>query len=313
MNPQISTSPSLPLSDRIRAMAGLFLCGFLAFGIGVYAFTQLLEPLAREFGWDRATLGGQMSAFWLSAPFSVVAAYALRRLGVRGLLAIGGVIEMIGLIGMIWAHNATEFYVLRFLTGVGKVMIVTPLPVVSARCVPNRAGLAMAIQFCGWHTGGLVMAPLTAELVIRCGWRQALTYDCALFAVGLAIALFLLRARSVSEPDRVDSMGTPTNASPTGAQSRPIPWALIAICVATVTYYAGYAGLLGQLAPLLNDAGFDAHTIGQLTGSVAISGALVVLLAGVLTQFVSARISGFIFLGLMSLATLGATFLGAAA
>jgi hypothetical protein len=62
-------------------MAGLFLCGFLAFGIGVYSFTQLLEPLAKEFGWDRATLGGQMSAFWLAAPFSVIAAYSLRRIG----------------------------------------------------------------------------------------------------------------------------------------------------------------------------------------------------------------------------------------
>jgi MFS family permease len=297
-------------------MAGLFLCGFLAFGIGVYSFTQLLEPLAKEFSWGRATLGGQMSAFWLSAPFSVIAAYSLRRMGVRGLLAVGGAIEIVGLLGMIWAHSATEFYVLRFLTGVGKVMIVTPIPVVSARCVPNRAGLAMAISFCGWHTGGLVMAPLTAELVIRFGWRSALVANCAFFAVGLAIALLLLRARSITEPSAEDPVATPPNDPATGSMREPIPGsrgALIAICIATLTYYAGYAGLLGQLAPLLTDAGFDEHSIGQLTGSVAISAALGVLLAGAVTQCVSAQTSGCIFLVLMSVATLSATLLGSGA
>ena len=306
------TSRAQP-SERVRAMAGLFLCGFLAFGIGVYSFTQLLEPLAKEFGWDRATLGGQMSAFWLSAPFSVVAAYALRRIGVRGLLAIGGVTEIIGLLGMIWAHSATEFYVLRFLTGVGKVLIVTPIPVASARCVPNRAGLAMAISFCGWHTGGLVMAPLTAELVIRFGWRSALAANCAFFAVGLALALLLLRTRRITEPSAEHQTATLPNNPTTGAIREPTPGnrgALIVICIATLTYYAGYAGLLGQLAPLLTDAGFDEHSIGQLTGSVAISAALGVLLAGAVTQCVSAQMSGCIFLVLMSVATFSATLLG---
>jgi len=62
----------------IRAMTGLCMSGFFLFGIGVYSFTQFLEPLAHEFGWGRAGLGGLMSAFWLSAPFAVPAAYLLR-------------------------------------------------------------------------------------------------------------------------------------------------------------------------------------------------------------------------------------------
>ena len=303
-----------PLSfDRIRALAGLFLCGFLAFGIGAYSFTQLLEPLATEFHWNHATLGGLMSAFWLSAPFSVVAAYTLRRLGLRRLVAIGGVIEIIAMLAMVRASSATEFYVLRFVMGVGKVLMVTPLPVAAARCLASTAGLGIAIVLCGWHVGGLVMAPVTAEFVIRYGWRSALIYDSALFVTGLLIAIYLLRTRSITEvtaaadttPGQPGGELSNTNAGPIQSNRAR----LIVIGAATLAYYAGYAGLLGQLAPLLTNAGFSGHVVGQLTGSVAFSAAVFVLVSGVVTQYVSARASGCVALILMSLATLGATLL----
>src|SRR5271155_4723016 len=261
-----------PTSDRFRALAGLFLCGFLAFGIGAYSFTQLLEPLAAEFHWNHATLGGLMSAFWLSAPFSVVAAYALRRIGLRQLVAIGGVIEIIAMIAMVRASSATEFYVLRFVMGVGKVLMVTPLPVAAARCLASTPGLGIAIALCGWHVGGLVMAPLTAELVIRYGWRSALLYDSALFVAGLLIAIYLLRTRSITEVTAAAAPPRKAGGEPSNTDARPIQRSrasLIVIGAATLAYYAGYAGLLGQLAPLLSNAGFSEHAVGQLTGSVA--------------------------------------------
>ena len=194
--------------------------------------------------------------------------------------------------------------------------MVTPLPVAAARCLASRAGLGIAIALCGWHVGGLVMAPITAEFVIRYGWRSALLYDSALFVAGLLIAICLLRTRSITEVTAADvppqkSGGDPAN---TGAQFiRRSRTSLIVIGAATLAYYAGYAGLLGQLAPLLANAGFSEHIVGQLTGSVAFSAAVIVLVAGVVTQYVPARASGCVALVLMSAATLGATLLTAGA
>jgi MFS family permease len=253
-----------------------------------------------------------MSAFWLSAPFSVVAAYAVRRLGLRALVAIGGVIEIIAMLGMVGASSATEFYVLRFVMGVGKVLMVTPLPVAAARCLASTAGLGIAIALCGWHVGGLVMAPVTAEFVIRFGWRSALIYNSTLFAAGLLIATYLLRTRSITQATAADTTPREPAAERSNANARPIETSrarLIVIGAATLAYYAGYAGLLGQLAPLLTNAGFSGHVVGQLTGRVAFSAAAFVLVSGIVTQYVSVRASGCVALILMSLATLGATFL----
>src|ERR1700692_605752 len=112
----------------VAALAGLFLCGALAFGVGAYAFTQFLDPLAAEFGWGRAALGGLMSAFWLAAPFTLVSAYLIDGVGIRTLILIGGLLEALGAAGMMLASEPKEFYFLRFCMGVGKVVIVTPIP-----------------------------------------------------------------------------------------------------------------------------------------------------------------------------------------
>jgi len=293
----------------LRGLAGVFLCGFLAFGVGAYAFTQFQVPLANEFHWDRETLGGLMGAFWLSAPFAVVSAYLMDRLGVPVLVLIGGAIETLGLAGMMLADKAPEFYLLRFCMGVGKVLIVTPLPPMAARLFPGRPGLAIAISLCGWHVGGLVMAPLSAWFIARHGWRVALLLVCAVLAAGVVVAVGLLRGQGRAPVAPADDAGKPAAAAG-GPRLAGSVAAILAICLGTVAFYAGYAGLLGQLSPMLADAGYDAAAVGGLTGSVAICAAVCVLLAGVATQWFSARTTGVAVLALMALATAGATTLG---
>lgn len=292
--------------SNLRGLAGVFLCGFLAFGVGAYAFTQFQVPLGAEFHWDRETLGGLMSAFWLSAPFALVSAYLMDRLGVPTLVLIGGVIETLGLAGMMLADKAPEFYLLRFCMGVGKVLIVTPLPPMAARLFPGRPGLAIAVSLCGWHIGGLVMAPLSALFIQQHGWRMALLLVCALLAAGIVLAVAFLRGqgRSVETP-AIEPAGERAGPRLIGSVT-----AVAAICLGTVAFYCGYAGLLGQLSPMLTDAGYDAAAVGGLTGSVAICAAVCVLVAGVATQWFSARTTGVAVLVLMALATGGAATLG---
>lgn len=292
------------------ALGGLFLCGALAFGAGAYAFTQFLEPLAAEFGWGRQVLGGLMSAFWLAAPFTVVAAYLLDRVGIRTLILVGGTLEALGAAGMTFASEPSQFYLLRFCMGVGKVVMVTPIPATAARWFPRRSGLAIAITFCGWHVGGLIMAPLSAELVAAMGWRHALAWVSALILVGACASVAMLR--DPRNPMDRDTGGASAKADPGRATgpSRLHVAGLIVICLSTVAYYVGYTGLLGQLSPLLTDGGFSSREIGALTGSVAISAVVGVLLAGGITESVSTRLSGSGTVLLMGLTVFGATIVG---
>jgi MFS family permease len=295
----------------ISAMAGLFLAGFLLFGVGVYSFTQFLEPLGHEFGWGRAGLGGLMSAFWISAPFAVVSAYLLPRIGVRKVVLIGTLIEAASLAFMVLATQQWQFIALRFGMGVGKVFIATPLPVMAARWFTRRPGLAIAISLCGWHCGGLLMAPLTAMIISATGWRGAALILALVMFAGMLGAIALLRdphGRAEGEPAQTKQPST--DATPdTEGYITMVP--LLIFGLGTIAFYTGYAGMLAQLSPLLADCGFDASTIGRLTGSVAISAALGVLVAGGLTQLLSVRWSGVIAIVLMGLTALAATQLTA--
>jgi MFS family permease len=311
--PQVARHRSTHPRDELIALAGLFLCGALAFGVGAYAFTQFLEPLAIEFGWGRTALGGLMSAFWLAAPFALVSAYLLDRVGIRALILAGGLLEALGAAGMAFASEPKAFYFLRFCMGVGKVVVVTPIPATAAHWFPRRPGLAIAITFCGWHVGGLIMAPLTEELIASVGWRHALGWVATITLVGFRGAAAMLggpraRALKMSPPDVA-----PVNTSAMANHAFRLQLAgLIVIGLGTIPYYLGYTGLLGQLSPLLADAGFTSREVGLLTGSVAISAIVGVLLAGGITERVSVRLSGSGTLLLMGVTTLGATLVGPA-
>jgi len=54
-----------------------------------------ITPWTREFGWNRATTAGLVSAFYFSAPFIVLGAFAIKRFGAVRLLAVGIVLEAV--------------------------------------------------------------------------------------------------------------------------------------------------------------------------------------------------------------------------
>ena len=147
----------------LQTLLGLFIAGFLAYGIGVYGFTQFLPAVEAEFHWGRAMLGGTMSAFWLAAPFVFISRMLLDRIGLRGVLVVGAACEATALGLMAFLTSPFEMYLLRFLMGIGKVLIVTPIPIALARTFHARTGLALAVALAGWHVGGIVMAPVSTR------------------------------------------------------------------------------------------------------------------------------------------------------
>ncbi len=287
------------------AIVGVFLAGFFAFGIGAYAFTQFLGPLQAEFGWSRAVLGGLMTAFWTAAPFVLVAAYALDHVGIRRMVFAGAVIEAGALAWLTGAHLPVEFYAIRFLMGVGKCFTLTPLSVAIARWFPTRTGLVLGISLCGWHAGGMALAPFAAWLVGAHGWRYAALALAALLVTGMAAASFLMRDPGLHATGR----GTQTR----DPRAAPVAFAPVAVLVivgiSTLAYYAGYAGLLSQLSPMLADVGLGPQQVGNAMAAVAAFALAGTILSGVTTQWLTPRQSGGVVLALMGAVEAGATLL----
>lgn len=262
-------------------------------------------------------LGGMMSAFWLAAPFVLVASYALDRVGIRALVIGGAAIEAIGLVWMTFLSHPVEFFLIRFLMGAGKCLVVTPLPIAVARWFRARTGFGFAVALCGWHVGGLVMAPLSARLIGDFGWRTAAWVLAGLLVGGMALAASLMRDPQL---ETCAPVSPNADAGPSAADSSEgvcerwaSPAALAIIGIGTIAFYAGYAALLSQLSPLLADMGLVPQAIGYATGSVAICAVAGVLLCGALTQFVAPRYSGAAILFLMAALEVGATTLSASA
>lgn len=294
-------------------MAALFLAGLLAYGIGVYGFTQYLGPIQAEFGWNRAVLGGMMSAFWLAAPFVLVASYTLDFAGLRVLVLIGAAIEAIGLVWLTLLSHPFEFFAVRFLMGAGKCLVVTPLPIAVARWFRRRTGFGFAIALCGWHVGGLIMAPLAAFLATSGGWRLSARVLAAILVLGMGVAAIWMKPpRSASAPGGEPSAPAASDARPAPLQLAS-PLTLAAIGFGTIAFYIGYAALLSQLSPLLADAGLDAGRIGAATGAVAVCAVFGVLACGALTQALPPRWAGAALLLLMAVLELGARSIGAGA
>ncbi len=149
----------------------------------------LMEPIEREFGWDRTTTSGAVSLnlvlFGLVAPF---AAALMDRWGVRRTVTLA-----LGLVGLASAATTvmTEAWHLWLLwglvigTGTGMMALVFGA-IVANRWFVHHRGLVMGIFSAGNATGQLVFLPLIAAAAAGPGWRTA-----ALTVAGLALLMMV--------------------------------------------------------------------------------------------------------------------------
>jgi MFS family permease len=287
MGAQVSTKRAgRPIFYGWWVLVVLFVSGSLVYGGGLYSFVLLVAPWTREFGWSRAATSGLVSAFWLSAPFVLVGARAIERLGVSRLLVAGVAIEAIGVCLLPLAHTLPQMYALRAIMGFGKVSFGVALPVIIAVWFKRKFSLALGVAWAGWSIGGLVFAPISSVIVDRYGWRT----DC--FAIGACLGLFalvpltlILRVKcpaelgygkdgyeemcpnlTVADGPRAESAKSVGGVDVRSLLSLPAFWG---IAIGTVAFYAAYAGALTQQAALVEEAGYSTQTASLILGSTA--------------------------------------------
>jgi MFS family permease len=269
-----------------RVVIALFLAGFVVYGGGLYSFVLFVPPLTAEFHWSRAATSGLVTAFWLSAPLILLGGAAIERFGAIRLLIAGIVIEALCVALLSTVGTFGEMYLLRAAMGFGKVMFAVTLPYVVSRWFMRHYSLGLGVVWSGWQFGGLVLAPVTGEIIVRHGWRTAcLAIAVGLLTLALVPVLATMRPRSpraiglALDGDPLDS--APGEAAPGGAASPPSGGAAAAmrilacspmfwlIALSTVFFYTTYGGLLTHEASVVEGAGFTPRLASVVLGSTA--------------------------------------------
>ncbi len=287
-----------------KVLAALFMAGFMVYGGGLYCFVLLVPPLIDEFHWSHAATGGLVTAFWLSAPLILLGGTAIKRFGATRLLIAGVLIEAACVALLSTVSSFGEMYFLRAAMGVGKVMFAVTLPYTVSRWFSRHYSLGLGIVWAGWHTGGMVLVPITGVIIAHHGWRAAcLAIAVGLVTIGLVPVLATKGPRSPrdfgldldGDPLKPAAIPAASSALPTAAPSTaPAPSTASApadssaaaipagslkdllgsatfwlIALSTLFFYFTYGGLLTHQPSVVEGAGFSPRLSSIVLGSTA--------------------------------------------
>ncbi len=269
----------------------------MAFGAGLYAFTLFMAPLAEEFGWGRGAISGAISVFWISAPLIPFIGLMCEKYGARNMILAGTTLEGLSLVLIGYIDSLSELYVLRALMGIGKIMMVVPIPIVVAAWFDRKSGFALGITLAGWHFGGVVLSPLAQYLITTYDWRFAASFlGYGILLLVIPAVIFFLKhekpqdigllpdGQSKTQQDNTQESGGLDDISEiddaySGLSFQKVVkgqlfWVILG---ATALYYFGYAAILTQEAAYFTDIGISATTSANalsMTAFIAIFGVI---------------------------------------
>lgn len=278
-----------------RIVAALFLTTLSLFGVSIYSFIILAHPLGAEHGWSATQTGAAVSAMWFAAPMALLSGPLIKRFNPWHIIFAGLLIQAAAFMVMPLISSIESLYVLRLLMGIGKVTLVTAVPVIVTNWFSGRFATAMAIIWAGGSAGGMLMAPVTAALLQAFGWHMAaVVIGVAMVAVVVLIGLLARGPASPAAiglaPDGVlpsvradDSGGTsPQETQPLEwrAALRHVQfWVAVPMLLSVIGIGMASIAVLTQEQPVLESAGISASlaatylgltAVGSLTGSATI-------------------------------------------
>ncbi len=184
-----------------RIVFALFLCTLSLFGVSIYSFIILAQPLSSEFGWSAAETGGAVSAMWFAAPVALMSGTLLRRWRPWTIIYAGLLIQAAAFLVLPFITQIETLYLLRIVMGVGKVALITAVPIIVTTWFSRRFASAMAIIWAGGAAGGFLLSPVTESLFQDLGWRTAATTVGA--GILLLVILIAFLARGPGSPSEL--------------------------------------------------------------------------------------------------------------
>ncbi|MEL7156854.1 MAG: MFS transporter [Actinomycetota bacterium] len=183
-------------------VAGAFSANFTTFGF-LFSFGVFLTPIAETFGTTTAPVAAVFSAmvfvYYLSGALGGLVA---RRIGTRPVVAVGGALFSLALIGGARVSRLGLLHpFLALPVGMGIGGCYAPMIGAVGGWFERRRTQAIAVVLTGVGGGTMIMPTVSRALIDAVGWRQAMT------VIGIAgIAVFVFAA-AVSAPSPTANAG----------------------------------------------------------------------------------------------------------
>lgn len=233
-------------------------------GVSLYLYVNsiFIAPISAEFGWSRGEISfGAMMSFLMGAVTLPILGRYLDRLGFRRVaiicsIGLASVYALNGLqTGAYWIYVA--MMVAGGIFGGGTSSIIYTRPVIAS--FTRQRGLALGLATAGTSIAAMIAPPLLMYVNTEYGWRAAFFALAALTAlIGMPLALALIgkakEAAAHASDDVEDAPVHVPDVSLREAVKRGRFWLLV---LAIVCINIPGSGVLGQLAPLVSDAGLD--------------------------------------------------------
>jgi MFS family permease len=170
-------------------VAACFILYFLNGGVVVGLF---FKPMLEEFGWDRATLSSVSSfGMILMAVAGPIVGGLVDKYGPRTIMLIGTITMGVSRLINGVALNLWQLYLSRI------AMLIGPMRGISVMLnnwFLKKRGLVLGISSTGMSIGRIVLAPLTAYLILTYGWRTTyLIWAAVPFVVALPLTFFVVK------------------------------------------------------------------------------------------------------------------------
>ena len=247
-------------------IAGVFVVLAMSSGFGFYNLSVYMNALVAE----RSFAVGEVSAaiamlFVVSGISGIVVGRLIERRDVRIVMVAGAAIGAValGLVGS--ATEIWQVWALYALFGVGNSGVsLVPATTVVTRWFPGASrSIAMSIASTGLSVGGVLLAPVSANVIHLLGVATAMPWFAGVYFIVIApTALFLVRSWP---PGAARPEPAPAGQSANGAFDR-------FFIATTVAYVAIMAAQVGGIAHVFNHVATQTN---HVVGSTAVS-----LLAG---------------------------------
>ena len=174
----------------------------LVLSIRNYSFGVFIDPLTRDFGWDRAPLTLVFSiSLIISSLFGIVSGRLSDKYGVRKLMAIGTILLSAGFLLSSQIQHLHHLYFSFFLIGIGGSAIYIPATTTVTRWFDEKRGLAIGISVAAIAIGMAGFPPLLERSINAFDWRSTFILIGILTLSALSFSTALMRR---SPPDSED-------------------------------------------------------------------------------------------------------------
>jgi len=162
----------------------------------VYAFSVLVPPLEKEFGWTRVETSPAFTIALLVFALSMIPAGRLQdRRGPKLVAVMGGILLGLGLVLSSFTSSLMWLYLSYGLIGGLGIGLTYVTPITTCvKWFPDKKGLISGLAVFGFGAGSIVFAPLWTYLIEATGWRYTLLATGVLFAALVIPSAQLLKS-----------------------------------------------------------------------------------------------------------------------